>query len=109
MESPEGNVAQDHFKQIEKLVQRIVKEKQPFQRVVLTKPQALEMFKFNKFKQELISEKIPNGATCTAYRCGPLIDLCRGPHIPNTSIIKSMALVKNSSAYWKNDSTRENL
>jgi len=43
----------------------------------LTKEEAIEMFKQNKYKVELISEKVADGTTCTAYRCGPLIDLCK--------------------------------
>merc|ERR1711971_400891 len=59
------------------------------------------MFKGNAFKQQLISEKIPDGETCTAYRCGPLVDLCRGPHIPSTKLIQAWKIVKNASTYWK--------
>jgi len=48
----------------------------------------------------LISGKIPDGGKVTAYRCGTLIDLCTGPHIPTTKIIKAFKVMKNSSAYW---------
>ena len=103
-------ISQSHYDSIEKFVKKsIIDKKQPFQRVVLTKDEALDMFKFNKYKQELISEKIEDGTTCTAYRCGPLIDLCRGPHIPNTGLIKAMQIVKNGATYWKNDNKRESL
>lgn len=101
-------VSEDQYKAMEKFVQRIVQEKQPFERIVLKKEEALEMFKFNKFKQELIGQ-IPDGEICSAYRCGTLIDLCRGPHIPTTGLIKSMSIVKNSATYWKNDAKRESL
>ena len=37
---------------------------------------------------------------CTAYRCGDLIDLCTGPHIPTTKLIKAFKVMKNSQAYW---------
>lgn len=43
---------------------------------------------------EIITSKIPDGATVTAYRNGPLIDLCRGPHIPNTGVVKAMKITK---------------
>eukprot|EP00494_Astrolonche_serrata_P030562 UN30830 len=69
----------------------------------MTKEEALDMFKENKFKQQLINEKIKDGTVCTAYRCGPLVDLCRGPHIPSTKNIQSFKIVKNASAYWKGD------
>jgi len=94
---------------MEKLIKNIINDKQAFHRVVLTKEQALKMFSENKFKQELISEKIPDGSYCTAYRCGPLIDLCKGPHIPNTNVIKALKIVKNGATYWKNDKNRESL
>lgn len=46
-------------------------------------------------------EQVPDGAQCTAYRCGDLIDLCRGPHVPDTSRVKAFSVMKNSSAYWQ--------
>ncbi len=48
----------------------------------------------NQFKMEIISSKIPDGTTVTAYRNGPLIDLCRGPHIPHTGVVKAMKITK---------------
>ncbi len=63
----------------------------------------------NHFKVEIISKKVPNGERCTAYRCGPLIDLCRGPHLPSTARVKAFGVTKNSSAYWEGDSSKESL
>mmetsp|Transcript_3835 Transcript_3835/g.5439 ORF Transcript_3835/g.5439 Transcript_3835/m.5439 type:complete len:694 (-) Transcript_3835:111-2192(-) len=105
----QANISEKDFKELEKLVQQIVKSKQPFQRLVLKKEDALEMFKFNKFKQILIKEKVQDGTTCTAYRCGPLIDLCTGPHIPNTGVVKAFAITKNSAAYWKGDAKNDSV
>ena len=48
----------------------------------------------------LISDKIPAGAKVTAYKCGKLIDLCTGPHIPSTKIIKAFKVTKNSASHW---------
>eukprot|EP00492_Amphilonche_elongata_P003705 TRINITY_DN4063_c0_g1_i1.p1 TRINITY_DN4063_c0_g1~~TRINITY_DN4063_c0_g1_i1.p1 ORF type:complete len:114 (+),score=18.74 TRINITY_DN4063_c0_g1_i1:27-344(+) len=83
-------VSGQDYKDIEKLVQKKITagKGQEFQRVFLTKEQALDMFQENHFKQEIIKNRIPDGAEITAYRCGPLIDLCRGPHIPHTGMIK---------------------
>lgn len=67
---------------------------------MLTKEEALRLFGNNPFKVALISSKIPDGGRVTAYRCGNLIDLCTGPHIPSTKIIKAFKVMKNSSAYW---------
>ncbi|KAF1875145.1 hypothetical protein Lal_00007761 [Lupinus albus] len=57
---------------------------------------------------EIIND-LPPDKTITVYRCGPLVDLCRGPHIPNTSFVKAIACLKASSAYWRGDKNRESL
>jgi len=93
-------ITKDDYKKLEKFITSIQKEKQEFKRLVLTKKEALDMFHDNPFKIEIINNKVPDGETCTAYRCGPLIDLCKGPHVPNTSYIKAMTVTSNSSAYW---------
>eukprot|EP00954_Amorphochlora_amoebiformis_P009643 750269-Amorphochlora_amoeboformis.AAC.2 len=102
-------ISEKDFKDLEKMIQKIIKQKQPFQRLVLSKEEALEMFKFNKFKQIIIKEKVKDGATTTAYRCGPLIDLCTGPHIPSTGLVKAFAITKNSAAYWKGDAKNDSV
>jgi threonyl-tRNA synthetase len=73
---------------MEKIGQKIIKEKQKFERLVITKEEALEMFKYNGFKRALIENKIKEGEKTTVYRSGKLVDLCTGPHIPSTSLIK---------------------
>ncbi|XP_023530286.1 threonine--tRNA ligase, mitochondrial 1-like [Cucurbita pepo subsp. pepo] len=98
----------DHFKQIESGALKAVSEKQPFERIEVTRQQALEMFSDNKFKVEIIND-LPADKTITVYRCGPLVDLCRGPHIPNTSFVKAFACLKASSAYWRGSKDRESL
>ncbi|CAH2034270.1 unnamed protein product [Thlaspi arvense] len=79
-----------------------VSERQPFERVQMTKDEALEMFSDNSFKVELIND-IPEDEdkTVTVYRCGLLVDLCNGPHVPNTSSVKAFKCLNASSAYWK--------
>ena len=57
---------------------------------MITKEEAAELFAYNPFKLEIINTKIPDGAATTIYRNGPFIDLCMGPHIPNTGMIKTM-------------------
>ena len=61
--------------------------------MVLTKEEALEMFKQNPFKVQLIKAKIAEGGKTTAYRCGNLIDLCTGPHVQTTQKIKAMQVL----------------
>ena len=100
VEMGEQKVSPADFPKLEKAAEKITRERQPFTRLVLSKEQALDMFRFNPFKQEIIRSKVPDGANCTAYRCGNLVDLCKGPHLPNTGVVKALAVTKASSAYW---------
>ena len=86
MQLPEKHaVASTDVEPLNTLARSIIQERQPFQRLTLTKAQLLEMFKSNKYKQHIINDKIADGTSTTVYRCGPLIDLCRGPHVIDTS------------------------
>lgn len=70
-----------------------------FERIVLTKEEALKMFAYNPFKAQLIQHKIPDNGKTTAYRCGDLIDLCTGPHVPSTNRVEAFAIMKTSGIY----------
>lgn len=83
-------------------------EKQVFERLEVTKEDLLRLFGYNQFKVRILNEKV-NTPTTTVYRNGPLIDLCRGPHIRHTGKIKGFKLTKNSASYWEGDSNRESL
>ncbi|KFA64144.1 hypothetical protein S40285_00810 [Stachybotrys chlorohalonatus IBT 40285] len=110
MANMDGQVVTDEDKKaLETLSSSIVKEKQPFVRLEMTKEELLEMFKYSKYKEYFINQRVPDGTKSTVYRCGPLIDLCRGPHVPNTGNIKSFAVLKNSAAYWLGNSQNESV
>eukprot|EP00971_Amphidinium_carterae_P229348 4549998-Amphidinium_carterae.1 len=96
----EKKLGQDDFAAIEKEMQELSKKAEPFHRLVMSKEEALELFQDNPFKVQLITAKVPEGSKTSAYRCGPLIDLCRGPHVANTDRVKHVMCTKNSSAYW---------
>uniref|UniRef100_A0A8C5H8B4 threonine--tRNA ligase n=1 Tax=Gouania willdenowi TaxID=441366 RepID=A0A8C5H8B4_GOUWI len=66
------------------------------------------ILKYNKFKCRILNEKVTTPTT-TVYRCGPLIDLCRGPHVRHTGNIKAMKIYKNSSTYWEGRTDMETL
>ncbi|XP_014256412.1 threonine--tRNA ligase, cytoplasmic isoform X2 [Cimex lectularius] len=108
MFSPEKQVSNLDFPVIENLVKGIVKEKQQFERLELSKEDLLEMFKYNQFKVRILKEKVKTDST-TVYRCGPLIDLCRGPHVRHTGYVKSFKLTKNSATYWEGKADAESL
>ncbi|KAI1848341.1 hypothetical protein JX265_008879 [Neoarthrinium moseri] len=97
------------WKPIETIVSSIVKEKQKFERLTMTKDELLEMFNYNKYKQHIIKDKIADGTSTTVYRNGPLIDLCRGPHVPDTGRIEAFAIMKNSASYFLGDNKNDSL
>jgi threonyl-tRNA synthetase len=85
-----------------------IKEKQRFERAVLSKAEALEMFSENKFKVEMISA-FDDDTTITCYRVGPMVDLCTGPHVPNTGVLKNIAINQMSRAFWRADAQKDSL
>ncbi|KAM3868446.1 threonine--tRNA ligase 1, cytoplasmic isoform 1-T1 [Diretmus argenteus] len=101
-------VSSNDFPCLENLCKKIIKEKQPFERLEIKKETLLEMFKYNPFKCRILNEKVTTPTT-TVYRCGPLIDLCRGPHVRHTGKIKALKIHKNSSTYWEGKADMETL
>ncbi|KAI2576055.1 threonyl-tRNA synthetase 3 [Homo sapiens] len=101
-------VSSTELSALENICKAIIKEKQPFERLEVSKEILLEMFKYNKFKCRILNEKV-NTATTTVYRCGPLIDLCKGPHVRHTGKIKTIKIFKNSSTYWEGNPEMETL
>ncbi|XP_011298382.1 threonine--tRNA ligase, cytoplasmic isoform X2 [Fopius arisanus] len=104
----EKGISNTDFPYLESLYKSIVKDKQPFERLEMKKEDLLEMFKYNEFKVRILNEKVTTPTT-TVYRCGPLIDLCRGPHIRNTGKVKAIKITKNSSTYWEGNANAESL
>jgi threonyl-tRNA synthetase len=88
---------------LEKFITHYIQNnKYPFERLQVSRQFASKMFEYNPFKLDIISH-IPENDPITLYKCGDLIDLCRGPHIPNTGFIKAFKLLKTSGTYWKNN------
>ena len=94
---------------IEKKMLELAREKQTFERVEVSKADALKYFteKGDPYKVELIND-LEDG-TITYYKNGNFTDLCRGPHIPNTSFIKAVKLTSLAGAYWRGDEKRKQL
>jgi threonyl-tRNA synthetase len=100
-------ISEDAFPAIEAEMQKIVKAKKPFRRKMVSKAEALEFYKDEPYKTELISE-LEDG-TISFYEQGDFTDLCRGPHLPHTGFIKGFKLMKASGAYWRADQSRPQL
>ncbi|MBI2811590.1 MAG: threonine--tRNA ligase [Candidatus Melainabacteria bacterium] len=102
-------ISEADFEKIEKEVQKIIDENYKSERHLLKgKKEALERFKDNPYKCELI-QGFNEGDELTAYSQGEFFDLCRGPHMPNLGKIKAFKILKTAGAYWKGDSKREML
>ncbi len=91
----------EELEKIEKEMEKIVKEDHKIERVEMDKKEALKTFKDNQYKTELINEWEDKGLS--AYKQGDFIDLCKGPHLQRTGLVKAFKLVKVSGAYWKGD------
>jgi threonyl-tRNA synthetase len=100
-------VSKDDFPKIEAEINKIVNEKLPIRREEVSKAQALEFYKDEPYKVEMISE-LEEG-TISFYRQGEFTDLCRGPHVPHTGFVKNIKLTKVSGAYWRADPTKPQL
>jgi len=102
MEIP-AQIGEDDLDAIEKEMRRISKENLPVIREVLPRKEAEKLFaeRDETYKLELISEL--EGDTLTIYRQGEFVDLCRGPHVSNTSVLKHFTLLSVAGAYWRGD------
>lgn len=104
-----GAVQAADWATIEGRVNKIVKAKQKFERLEMSKEDLLVMFKDNPYKHYFINTKIPDGTSSTVYRDGDFIDLCLGPHIPHTGRVEAFAIEKNSASYWLGDQNNDSL
>jgi len=97
------------YADIETIMKRISKARHPFERLDLTREEALDLFAENRFKTHLLKTKVSPGGLTSAYRIGYFVDLCTGPHVAHTGQISHVKLLKNSSTYWLGNSENESL
>ena len=103
------SLSEEDFPKIEKEMKKISKDNKLINRIELSKKEALDMFKDDPYKIDLISRMDENDTVISAYKQGDFIDLCRGPHVESTKLIKHFKLLKVSGAYWKGDSKNKML
>ncbi len=94
------------FPAIEQEMKKISKAAIPYQRKEISQDEACEIFKDNHYKVEHIKE-LEGVISC--YQQGDFIDLCRGPHVPNTSYLKHFKLLSVAGAYWRGDANNKQL
>lgn len=109
MDLPKPLTPED-LEQIEREMEKIIKEDFSIKRKVVSRQEALEIFeKLNDhLKLELIRD-LPEDAEISIYEQGEFFDLCRGPHLPTTGKIKAFKLLSVAGAYWRGDSSRQML
>ena len=102
-------ISEEDLEKIEKEALKIIESNAKPERRIVSKEEALELFKDNKYKKELIEEFSENGEELTVYDIAGFIDLCRGPHLPSIGLIKAFKVLKTSGAYWRGDANNEQL
>ena len=96
-------VNDDMIEAISKEMKKIVKENKLIKRLELSKEEALEMFANDPYKIDII-ENLNEDEVISAYKQEDFVDLCRGPHVESTKLLKHFKLLKHSGAYYKGDS-----
>ncbi len=109
MDLGDRTITQEDLSKVEQKMKELVKQRQAFVRSEVSKTEALKYFttKDDEYKLELI-EGLEDGEI-SFYQCGDFVDLCRGPHIPNTGVIKAIKLLSVAGAYWRGDENRKQL
>ncbi|MBI4409602.1 MAG: threonine--tRNA ligase [Gemmatimonadetes bacterium] len=98
----------EELQEIEARMREVVRCNDPFERRVVTKQEARELFRDDPLKLERLEELGPEDVI-TVYRNGPFLDLCRGPHVPATGAVQHFKLLSAAGAYWRGDERRQML
>lgn len=108
MDLGDVKLTEEDLPKIEAMMRKISKEDKRIVRVELSKEEALETFKDDSYKLDIINN-LPEDALISAYKQAEFIDLCRGPHVESTKKMKYFKLTKVSGAYWKGDANNKML
>ena len=95
-------IKDEDIAKIEKEMKKICKDGKRIVRQEISKEEALEMFKDDEYKIDLINN-FEDGTNISCYKQGDFVDLCRGPHVETVKACKNFKLIKHSGAYWKGD------
>lgn len=102
-------IKEEDLPKIEKEMKKCAKDGKKIIRYEISKEEALERFKDDPYKIDLISRMDENDTVISCYTQGDFTDLCRGPHVDNVKLLKYFKLLKVSGAYWKGDSKNKML
>lgn len=99
----------EDLEKIRERMKEIVKKGLPIEKVSLSKSELKAFFDAEPLKNELRAEIEESGGVCSFYKQGDFVDLCRGPHVENTKLLKHWELTRVSGAYWRGDSRKQQL
>jgi threonyl-tRNA synthetase len=102
-------IREEDLPKIEAEMKKLSKDGKRIVRVEVSKDEALDMFKDDKYKIDLISQMNGEDTIISVYKQGDWMDLCRGPHVDSLKELKNFKLLKVSGAYWKGDAENEML
>lgn len=102
-------LTEEDLPKIEKEMKKCSKDAKLIKRIEISKKEALEQFKDDPYKVDLISRMDEDDTVISMYTQGDFTDLCRGPHVENTKLLKNFKLLKVSGAYWKGDAKNKML
>ena len=102
-------IKEEDLQKIEKEMKKCSKDAKNIVRHEISKQEALDMFKDDPYKVDLISRMDEDENVISCYTQGDFTDLCRGPHVENTKLLKHFKLLKVSGAYWKGDAKNKML
>ena len=98
----------EDLERFEKEMAKVAQEKLPFVREEVSREKAKKVFADDPLKQERLAE-LRDDEVISTYTDGPFVDLCRGPHVPDTSYLKHFKLMTTAGAYWRGDERRQML
>lgn len=100
----DGTFSPEDLENIEKEMEKICKDDLPIERFTLSREEAIKLMKEREepYKVELI-EELPDGEEISFYKQGDYVDLCAGPHLMSTGLVKAFKLTSSSGAYWRGD------
>lgn len=102
-------ITEEDLEKIEKEMKKCAKDNKRIVREEISKKEALEKFKDDPYKVDLISRMDEDDTVISMYTQGDFTDLCRGPHVESTKLLKNFKLLKVSGAYWKGDANNKML
>ena len=98
----------EDLERIQAEIEDVIAADQPFERKVVEKREARDLFAEDPLKLERL-EELGDDEVITVYRNGDFLDLCRGPHVPSTGRVKNVKVMNAAGAYWRGDSNRQML